>query len=278
VIAYHEQLPRAALRHAVECIWTLRGARPLDAPPDRILPDGCMELVINTAGAFQRHHEDGSIERQPLLMLVGQLTRPVVVRPATHIDLIGIRFQPAGARPFFGQPARELAGRTVTLSDVSPTFAAELEACIAHATTRADRVRRIEDALERRMRRVDTGDDLAVRSAVSVILQRGGNVHIERLATSFGMSERALQRRFDAWVGLQPKTLARIARFQHVFRALEAGGDAWAAVAIRCGYYDQSHLLRDFRDFAGESPAMLFAREIPITRVFTRADRVTDFS
>jgi len=276
VIRYREWLPRAALRHAIECIWTLRGARPHDAPPDRILPDGCMELVINAGDAFHRFHDDDSIERQPRLMLVGQLTRPVVVRPGAHIDLIGIRFQPAGARPFFDVPARELAGRTLVLSDVSAAFAVDIEACLAYTTSSADRVQRIEHVLERRLRRAARDDDVAVRNAVSVILERGGNLHIDRLATTLGLSERALQRRFDAWVGLKPKTLARIARFQHVFRALEHGGDAWAAVAVRCGYYDQSHLLRDFRDFAGESPAALFAREIPITRVFTRARRLSE--
>jgi transcriptional regulator GlxA family with amidase domain len=117
-----------------------------------------------------------------------------------------------------------------------------------------------------------------VRAAVRCILRTHGSVQIDALAAALGMNARGLQRRFEGWVGLTPKTLARLARFQHVFHALQLGDDAWAGIAVRCGYYDQSHLLRDFRDFAGESPAALLSRELPITHAFTRARRVSDSS
>ena len=117
-----------------------------------------------------------------------------------------------------------------------------------------------------------------MNEAVRVILERQGNVNIDRLSARLALNPRSLERRFARHVGVSPKMLARITRFQQVFRAFDSGDDGWAGVAARCGYYDQSHLLRDFREFAGESPALLAAREIPLTRAFLRANRLSDSS
>jgi len=78
------------------------------------------------------------------------------------------------------------------------------------------------------------------------------------LAFTCGLSTRQLQRRFKAEVGIGPKLLARIQRFQRIFWALESSPE-WVQVALQCGYYDQAHLIRDFRDFSGAAPAALLA-------------------
>jgi transcriptional regulator GlxA family with amidase domain len=67
-------------------------------------------------------------------------------------------------------------------------------------------------------------------------------------------------------------------RFQRVFAALEGASAGWADAAIRCGYYDQAHLIRDFREFAGKPPAALLSEESHLARHFVQRSAVSHFS
>jgi AraC-like DNA-binding protein len=210
-------------------------------------------------------------------MVVGQMSGWIRVSTAKRIDLLGIRFRPAGAFPFLRLPAVECAGATIDAHAISPAIA-EAAGRASSETSTSGRLSVIETALLQLLGRHEREADAAVGEAVRLILQRHGNVGIEGLAERLALHPRALERRFARHVGLSPKLLARITRFQHVFRAFDSGDDGWARVATHCGYYDQSHLLRDFRQFAGESPALLAAHEIPLTRAFLRANRLSEFS
>jgi transcriptional regulator GlxA family with amidase domain len=107
---------------------------------------------------------------------------------------------------------------------------------------------------------------------------RWGNVSLDGLIHQTGLGVRQFERRFLDGVGLRPKLLARICRFQGVLQALEAGPGRWAGVAADCGYYDASHLIRDFRELAGDPPSRIVEQAQLLTGVFTRAGRTTDSS
>ncbi len=269
---YREQQPAPALQPYLECIWTLR-AQAGAARSERILPDGCMELVVNAGDPVRREHATGGCEWQPRIMLVGQMTQPVVIQPGRRIDLAGVRFRPHGGRALLGLPVSELTGGMQALGALLPRLETELQATTQHALSPASRRGFVQDALLRHVRRRATPPDEAMRAAVDAMVRAAGAVRIDALGDLLGLSTRAFERRFRAEVGLSPKLFARLQRFQGVFRAVDRGDPAWARVAVRCGYYDQSHLIRDFRAFAGEPPGCLFARDIPFTHLFTRAGR-----
>jgi len=109
-----------------------------------------------------------------------------------------------------------------------------------------------------------------IEYAVHLVLQSRGSVRIEQLAHEVNLSRRQLERRFSHEIGLSPKAFNRIIRFQNVFQAYESQRD-WVTVAHDCGYYDQAHLIEDFRELAGEPPTKLLARESDLARVFLQA-------
>ena len=121
--------------------------------------------------------------------------------------------------------------------------------------------------------------DHALAAAVAEILRSRGLATLERLSSRCGLKPRSLERRFRAAVGFSPKRFARIVRFQRVFRELQAAGSAggWVDVAIRCGYFDQAHLIRDFREFSGEAPIAYLERQGELSRRFTAAPRLERF-
>jgi AraC-type DNA-binding domain-containing proteins len=106
--------------------------------------------------------------------------------------------------------------------------------------------------------------DSTLLALAARIVESGGLVSVDLLAKEAGVSTRQLERRFLCEVGLTPKLLSRILRFQQVFRAVERCDGAWAPVALECGYYDQAHLIRDFNQFAQQTPGVLFAEQSPL--------------
>jgi len=284
MLHYREIRPRAPVARFVECFWTLTGLAPASGPPERILPDGCMELVLNCGAPFRRYRTRGAFERQPLRMLVGQMDHSIQIQPTGRVDLLGIRFHPAGARAFLRMPMSELAGHTFALEEVAQSLDRELAAALDGPA--ASRAARVEALLERRIAPTAMPPDAAIENAVARLMHAGDALTVDSLAADAGISPRQLERRFLDAVGLGPKRLARILRFQRVFRAIEsepapaASGSAsngyrpnWAAVAVDCGYYDQAHLIRDFHQFAGQTPSVLLSADAELTRIFTRSHR-----
>ena len=275
---YREIKPTEGLRPFVECFWTLESGPSESggsaaAPPERILPDGCVELILNFGDRFYQH-VDGRHQVQPRNFIVGQMTGPILISPSGSVELLGIRFQPGGTRPFFAPPADEITDTVTDLGSFAARFERDLvEVCAKHRTL-ADRIAAIDAFL---CARVDSDCDLRLIKLATSIIDCRGLVSVDQLAADAGVSNRQLERRFLREVGIGPKLLARIVRFQQVFRAVEQCDSAWATVAVECGYYDQAHLIRDFNQFAHQTPAVLFASQSSLTESFTRKTRTSDF-
>jgi transcriptional regulator GlxA family with amidase domain len=141
--------------------------------------------------------------------------------------------------------------------------------------TLSDRVAAIEAVLIDNLIRSNLNSQTL--SLAAKIVECRGLVSVDQLAHEAGISARQLERRFLNEVGVGPKLLSRIIRFQQVFRAVESCEVAWAPVAVECGYYDQAHLIRDFNQFAHQTPAVLFSQQSSLTESFTRKSRKSDF-
>jgi methylphosphotriester-DNA--protein-cysteine methyltransferase len=107
-----------------------------------------------------------------------------------------------------------------------------------------------------------------VDAAVASILNSHGETSIANVAKDCNVSERQLERLFRERVGVGPKMLSRLARFQRALAGFDHDRN-WADVAVDAGYYDQSHLLHDFRRFAGETPAFLMSPTTDLAEHFT---------
>ncbi len=272
---YREFRPSERLSPDVECFWLLEGYdKSESARPERLLPDGCIELIVNLGDRFRECLDDGSEVVQPLRLVAGQMTRPLHVMPTGSVRLFGIRFTPGGTVPFFDCPPAELTNRIVELDAVAGWLEGELARRLDPTLAAEQLVRAAELLLVGRLgRQVDRRGP--IRAAVRRMLRTSGRASIDRIADDLGISGRQLERRFAIEVGLGPKLLCRILRFQTVFQAVEQGDLRWAEVAAGCGYYDQSHLIRDFRQFGGDTPASLLADLTQLGEFFTRAHRTS---
>ena len=263
---YREWAPPVGLTGQVEAIWSLRGNAGDQA--QRILPDGCAELILNFADPVVQ--ETRGPVRQPPLMFVGQITGPLDIRPTGRVDLIGIRFRPGGAAALVPVPQHELLDRSVPLEDVAKKASERLAPAFdaVNPSSRAELVTAaLQDSIQPELTTVGESADAIVRA--------WGMIPVGVLASGAGIGMRQLERRFLDEVGMTPKRLARISRFQRVFHAMERHPAGWTQVALDCGYYDSSHLVRDFHEFAGDAPSRALAELDKFTMEFTRARRET---
>jgi len=274
-LEYVEHAPSPALAPYVRCLWTLTGPAPVVRTPQPVVPDGCMEVILNFGDPFERHRVDGSfVERQPLQLLVGPTTGPAVIVPAGRIDLVGVRLHPWGAARLLGVEPAELRDELPSIREVNPSLERGLEAA-CDARTVPERQSVIERVLERRALRADAPDP-ALRAVIQGVVMRHAPLSVRELAARVGRSVRWIQRAFERDVGLTPKMLARIARTQRALRIADRHPSrSWSSVAAEAGYFDHSHLVREFHEIVGCTPTELSVRAGDLTDTFLSAEAPT---
>jgi len=166
-----------------------------------------------------------------------------------------VNLAPPAAAALFGAPMYELASTLVPFEDVFGEH--ELVERLAEAPSWDARFVLLEAELAARLadaRPASAGVTWAWRRLVET---RGG-VRVASLCEELGWSRKRLSARFRDEVGLAPKTVARLLRIEHATELAEVGVP-WAEIAFACGYYDQSHLVNEFREITGATPTQFLA-------------------
>jgi AraC-like DNA-binding protein len=240
--------------------------RPLPARPEQIL-----EFYL--ADRYR-------VRRDPTTPFV-PAPRAVIVGPQSEqcaelglrgrLDVFTIHFQPAGCHGLFGLPMPEFLNKGIAAHDVFGSVAQVLEERLNAATEFSARVEAVEGVLERYAAR---GKLDGVARAARTMLVRAGAVRIRELATDCGLSERQFERRFQMAVGMQPKLYARVVRFHSALEQKSLGPRrSWTEVALEAGYYDQSHMTKEFKSLAGENPTRWLAKLGMISELWLMLDR-----
>jgi len=196
-----------------------------------------------------RWRMNGTFERGSFI--AGLHDEWTVVEHAGSACCLEIHFTPLGARRFFGMPGSELTNQIVELSDVLPGADALVEELCELPTWDA-RFDRLEQAVLARAHAAPLLPP-AVEFAWRRLRDTHGTAAVGQIAGELGCSRRHLSDRFGTELGLPPKALGRVLRFQRAVGLLRGGGEL-ADVAYTCGYADQPHFNRDFRALAGVTP------------------------
>ena len=186
----------------------------------------------------------------------GLYAGPVVIESFGGACCIQINFTPLGARRFFGKPMSELTDSMVGLDDVLGLEGIALREQLGNARDWSTRFAIAETFVATRLTEAsETPAEIAW--AYDRITASGGRMRIASLADRLGWSRKHLAGTFSNLIGVGPKTLSRIVRFNRALGLSRQGENDWADIAADCGYADQAHLVREFRDLAGQTPTTL---------------------
>ena len=259
---YQEYAPQPALSHLVRCYWTVRGRTESQvAHVNRVLPDGCMDVIFDLAD-----------RAGPQALIIGTMLQARVFEHAGSMDMLGVRFVPGAAPTVLPLTASTLTDTTLDAAEVWPDVAGLLD----RLSTGTDLRQRLQE-LEAHLMRAHKGRERAPCAVVGMahIERARGRLSVERLCRALQVNERTLQRSFAERVGLTPKQAIRVMRFRHALRVLQQRNGTLAAVAHACGYADQAHFTREFRELAALSPRA-YLRERRIVGFVQDPDAVSD--
>jgi AraC-like DNA-binding protein len=233
---YREHAAPPAVARTVECSWDVRSPDYLQG--FSVMPDGCLDIIYTRDNGLQA---------------IGAMTFERRFDLPAGTFWAGLRFQPGLAGSFFGVPASELTNRSVDLEDLLGRPARELKARLAESGP--GELVRLLVAHPRIQGRILN----PVQRAIEAITVARGRVGVDFVANQANLSPRQFRRRCLEESGLTPRLLCRILRFRHARQLAERAPRNWADIALAAGYYDQAHLIRDFREFTGRTPMSVFS-------------------
>jgi AraC-like DNA-binding protein len=246
--------PPQPLLPFVAAIWHFSGS--FAHARERVLPTGSYQILVNLdADELRSWHGPGYRELQRIrgAALGGAFDEHFAIDTAEQKSIAGVTFRPGGVWPFFREPATETRARHLELETLWGAAGRTVRERLCEALARGGPEAVIAALgrilVERAVRPL--ARDALVEHAVRSLTERP----VGEVVSSVGLSPRRFIARFSEHVGLTPKRWVRVARFQAVVREIAAGRPVrWASVAAACGYFDQSHLIRDFRAFSGVAP------------------------
>lgn len=252
---YRAYQPPPPLAYFVEGFWYYEG-HTAGHPKDKLLPNGAMEMIIDLTEVPKKLYSSDHSGRFTTFRncwISGMQDRFLIIGNEPNSSMMGARFRTGGAFPFFGFPMSELSADVVPLEDVWKCAALRLREQLLEQRQVEGKFAVLERFLLERARHRLAADG-AVRFSLHEIA-RPSACSVRDLADRTGLSQKGLIARFDKVVGLTPKVVSRIFRFQRVLQTVgHRDAIEWTPLALDCGYYDQAHFNHDFREFSGITP------------------------
>ena len=265
---YEVHIPVAELQAFIKCFWTLEDDGSTPSERQRVLPDGCMELIFHYGDHYRQYFEDGTSIIQPRCFVFGQINSYIEIEPTGVTGIIAARFLPEGLVPFIETPVSALENKAVVLSVLFGDEGKKLEENVIATEDNSLRKKLIEEFLMRRLA-TPQSIDIITKGCVEAIFQSQGQMGVVELADKMNINRRNMERRFTSAVGLSPKQLSRVARLQATVKMLdEKQYNSLTSLAYENGYYDQAHFIKDFKEFTGLSPKSFFSENLKLTTLF----------
>jgi AraC-like DNA-binding protein len=267
---YQLRPPAPQLARYIEHYWFVHATptRPFNLSVD-VFVDARADLVFNFGVAYARKVLGGRTRTLKASNLDAQRLRPIRISQSGHVVISGVRFHTGGLSAFVSRSVHVWNDKVVPVASVFDATG-PLEEALRRAGDRCDAQKEAFDAyfgarLDRSSVRT-TFDEIKTR-----IECEDGPLRVDALCERAGISIRQLDRLFRKNLGFGPKTFSRIVRFQRALARIKRHPDvSIAQVAAECGYYDQSHFVRECKAYAGAVPT----RQVG----YFPADAPTDFS
>lgn len=219
--------------------------------------------------ALYRTGESGWGARRPVGFVEGVFKSPLQLRFQRGCRLVGIRFKTPGLCPFVPSPMSQFTDQFIDLADVFLQPGAELIERVAETTSDESLPVLLDRFLLRHMNHVDA--DHRLQQAIRILTKQEGMVPVHRICKETSISERQLERLFDRQVGISPERFAQRLRLSRFVRlAQERNHPSFTQLAYECGFADQSHLIRTFKQHLDLTPREYFSQVHPIQQALNQ--------
>ena len=243
---YREYNPDIRLAPWVKNYWTAVDFVDSEVAP-KVFPDGCVDIIF----MFDR------VKGTSYAGLFGTMTTFVEVDFSESTQMFGIRFKPAGITAFTRVAVDEFTDWSVELALVETLFNQSFCDALPEKQSMAEVIAHTDNFLLSLLPCLYR-PDRSIIHAVDLICFAKGQLSPAKVASDVCLSQRQFERKFKSVIGINPKTFAKIIRFTNTLRCLRANPrQDLLSIALHCGYYDHTHLIKDFKTFSGNAPTDL---------------------
>ena len=254
----HPQLARC-IRAFVQRDFRMHGAEAVEPVVARL---GMMlEFQFRDPYRIPSFSDESENPCSPITVIGPISRRRVRLIVRGDVSALAVIFEPSGFYQLFGAPASPLAERGTEGHAVLGPGVSKLNQRLGNSTSFSQRVSLLDDFFLFRLQRSKSKPDQL--HGFRAFLQAGTHSKVAQVARELGMSARQLERKSLEYFGVSPMMLTRISRFQRALTMGTREAISWLQIAHASEYYDQMHMIRDFRTFAGGPPTKSFASIAP---------------
>lgn len=231
----------------------------------KIIPDGFGEIIIHYGDPY-RINLNGQWETQQSLLFSSQISKSFFLENTGKSGMLGIKLYPAAFNELFQKDISPFTDQVVPLEGLIGESILPLKAIQEVGITLKNRLANAESWLVSLL--TNLKPQTKIKHCLKVIFESHGMTDIDELAMSIDLSVRQLERQFKKVIGLTPKFYCRIIRFNYIFEVMKEHKDSWVRTALQSGYFDQSHFIKNFKEFTGEEPSAYGFDEVNLANFF----------
>ncbi len=268
-MGYRLSKPSVFLSRYIKQYWAIEDCLPCGSEHiQRIVPNGLMELMFYlgnkpTSLDNKKHFTENTV-------LSGQQKGYYDIRVSGNLDLFSVSFQPYGARIFFDVPSNEFYDQNHPLKFLVKNKVEKLESDLYEAGSFESRIGVIERFFASQLRNNTRDYEFnRISKSVALINQSKGVIDIDTLSSCACLCRKQYERTFSEYIGASPKQFLRTIRFQNTLKERQNNKHIpLTELAYNCGYYDQSHMIIDYKLLSGKTPTQYFSECEPYSDYF----------
>jgi AraC-like DNA-binding protein len=273
IISYKEFRPSEPLQPFVENYWyqVFDGDSREESPEQVCLPLGMSQIIVHVHQQESHAFFNAAWQSLPHAFFVGIYKDAVTWKTKGYSVCFGINLKPENLAELFNVPAAAIFNDYTDVNNFRNPGIDEMADRMYGQEDPAALISIAETCLLKRLKDIQSTKHY-LQYAAEIIRREKGNISIESLCRNLYVSERQLQRSFRDSLGTSPKTYTRIIRFRNAYRHLRQAEEkkiAWASLSFDCGYADQAHFIRDFKEFSGVSPTLMVDHNGPFYQLST---------
>lgn len=281
IMQYFEIPPHPLLNNMIECYWVMRNkGQSSFVHRERVISDLSMEIFFNFGSPYTRNELDHA--SQPEVVkgshLIGLRKKAIMISQSDKINIMAVRFKPGGLSRLLRRPLSEFTHQIVKIEEIFGSEAAILEEHLYELGTDRSRADFLDTFFLQMYypegSRSLYGDHRMLQFITDWIFKTSGTLPVQSICQELNIGYKKLERMFKKHIGIPPKLFCRIVRFHSTISALLMSS---RSDLLQYPFYDQSHLIKEFHQFAGLSPRQFLANRLFISDQLANPDRVSNF-
>lgn len=233
---------------------------------DTVFPSGDLELIFNLGQGVWESFTENRFSPHAPIEFWGQLTKPLPIKSKGKHIMLGIRFYVHAAAYFFNDEIGVFNNQVSNPGDMIGPPVKVLHAQLLETTSLQKRIALVESFLLKRLIRNEK-KSFKINKVANILTSIRAENNISHIASKHGITPRYLHQLVYQYTGLSPKSFDKISRFQLSLKLITKNDQPFTSIAYDCGYFDQSHFIRDFKSFTGLTPSAYLQNKTSINQL-----------